>query len=82
MRSNLPFDTEKLRAQDRHWIHPWTNLKGTPGAQRTIIAAAEGVYFTDSDGNRLLDGPSGTWCVNIGTATPRWPRPSPRRSGA
>ncbi len=20
MRSNLPFDTEELRAQDRHWI--------------------------------------------------------------
>ncbi len=66
MRSNLPFDTEELRAQDRHWIHPWENFKGAPGARRTIIAEAEGVYFTDSDGNRLLDGPSGMWCVNIG----------------
>ena len=52
MRSNLPFDTEELRAQDRHWIHPWENFQGAPGAQRTIIAEAEGVYDTDSDGNR------------------------------
>jgi adenosylmethionine-8-amino-7-oxononanoate aminotransferase len=66
MRTNLPFDTEKLRAQDRHWIHPWENFKGTAGARRTIIVEAEGVYFTDSDGNRLLDGPGGMWCVNIG----------------
>ncbi len=66
MRSNLPFDTEKLRAQDRHWIHPWANLQGTPGAQRAFIVEAEGVYLTDSDGDRLLDGPSGTYCVNIG----------------
>ncbi len=68
MNANLPFDTEDLRAQDRHWIHPWENLKGAPGAQRAFIVEAEGVYLTDSDGNRLLDGPSGTWCVNIGLA--------------
>ncbi len=66
MRSNLPFDTEELRAQDRHWIHPWENFKGAADARRTIIAEAEGVYLTDSDGNRLLDGPCGMWCVNIG----------------
>ena len=65
MRSNLPFDTEELRAQDRHWIHPWENFQGAAG-KRTIIVEAEGVYFTDSDGNRLLDGPCGMWCVNIG----------------
>ena len=65
MRSNLPFDTEELRAQDRHWIHPWENFQGAAG-KRTIIAETEGVYLTDSDGNRLLDGPGGMWCVNIG----------------
>ncbi len=66
MRSNLHFDTEEIREQDRHWIHPWENFKRATEARRTIIAEAEGVYLTDTDGNRLLDGPCGMWCVNIG----------------
>ncbi len=64
--SNLPFDTERLRAQDRHWIHPWENLKTIDTIERTIIAQAEGIYVYDSDGNKLIDGPGGMWCVNIG----------------
>ena len=64
--SNLPFDTERLRAQDRHWIHPWENFKTVDTIERTIIAQAEGIYVYDSDGNRLIDGPGGMWCVNIG----------------
>ena len=65
-RSNLPFDTGRIREQDRHWVHPWEDLKALPGAERTIIAQSEGIYLYDSDGNRLIDGPAGMWCVNIG----------------
>lgn len=66
MRSNLTFDTETLHEQDRHWVHPWEDLKALPGTERTIIAQSEGIYLHDSDGNRLIDGPAGMWCVNIG----------------
>ena len=31
-----------------------------------MITRAEGIYLWDSDGNRLLDGMAGLWCVNVG----------------
>jgi len=64
--SNRPFDTDQIREQDRHWIHPWEDFKTAATVARTIIAHSEGIYLTDSDGNRLIDGPGGMWCVNIG----------------
>ena len=38
---------------------------GTRGAIGGIVAA-DGVFLTDSEGNRILDGMAGLWCVNIG----------------
>ncbi len=38
MRSNLKFDTKKLREQDRNWVHPWEDLKALKTVERTIIA--------------------------------------------
>ena len=80
MRTNLTFDTERLHEQDRHWIHPWEDIKALPNAERTIIAQAEGIYLHDSDGNRLIDGPAGMWCVNIGHGR-RGNGPGDRRAG-
>jgi putrescine aminotransferase len=31
-----------------------------------IVTHAEGCYIYDGDGNRILDGMAGLWCVNIG----------------
>ena len=31
-----------------------------------FVSRAEGVYVYDENGNRLLDGPGGMWCVQIG----------------
>ena len=31
-----------------------------------IITHAEGHYIHDSEGNRILDGMAGLWCVNVG----------------
>ncbi len=36
-----------------------------------LLARAEGVHYWDVDGNRVLDGTSGLWCVNAGHARPR-----------
>ena len=35
------------------------------GPQR-IVTGGEGVFITDRDGNRLLDGFAGLYCVNVG----------------
>jgi putrescine aminotransferase len=49
-----------------HYLHPFTDHDelGRKGAR--IIERAEGVYIFDSDGNRILDGMAGLWCVNLG----------------
>jgi putrescine aminotransferase len=51
----------------RHHMHPFTDHKelGEKGGSR-IITRAEGVYVYDSDGNKILDGMAGLWCVNMG----------------
>jgi len=36
------------------------------GKKSRIITRADGVYIYDADGNKMLDGMSGLWCVNIG----------------
>ncbi len=58
--------TEQLQEKDNKFVHPWEGFKEYGNNKRTIIKKADGVYFHDSDGNRLLDGPGGMWCVQIG----------------
>jgi putrescine aminotransferase len=60
--------TARWRESDtRHHLHPFTDYKGLAeeGGAR-IITAAEGVTLTDSEGNKILDGMAGLWCVNVG----------------
>jgi len=63
--NNMP--TQELQAIDAaHHLHPFTH--GTALAEKgaRIVTRAEGVWLTDSDGNRMLDAMAGLWCVNIG----------------
>ncbi|MBC9247158.1 aspartate aminotransferase family protein [Paracoccus sp. 11-3] len=60
---------DELAKWDReNFMHPSTNLgqfaRGE-GSQR-IITGGDGVHITDRDGNRLLDGFAGLYCVNVG----------------
>jgi adenosylmethionine-8-amino-7-oxononanoate aminotransferase len=50
----------------RHLVQPWpfAGLIGTEA--RSFIGKGDGVYIWDADGRRLLDGPAGMWCVNVG----------------
>jgi putrescine aminotransferase len=50
----------------RHYLHPFTDHKALRQKGSRIITRADGVYVWDSDGNKILDGMSGLWCVNIG----------------
>ncbi|MFQ5609035.1 MAG: aspartate aminotransferase family protein [Woeseiaceae bacterium] len=49
-----------------HHLHPFTDHKQLHEQRSRIIARAEGSYVYDADGNEILDGMSGLWCVNAG----------------
>ncbi len=60
---------ERWRQLDvRHHLNPFSDyrsLKKEEGGSR-IIERADGVRLYDVDGQELLDGMSGLWCVNVG----------------
>lgn len=63
--NHLP--TAELQAIDAaHHIHPFSDRKAMTARGARVIVKADGVYLWDSDGNRLLDGMAGLWCVNMG----------------
>ena len=49
-----------------HYLHPFTDHKELHEKKSRIITRADGVYIFDADGNKILDGMSGLWCVNSG----------------
>ena len=65
-RKNDPARTKDVAAWDQqHTIHPWRDLTAPPPPM-TQIARAQGIYLIDGAGNKIIDGPGGMWCVNIG----------------
>ncbi len=46
------------------WM-PFTANKAFKKAPR-LLASAKGMFYTDVDGNEILDGTAGLWCVNAG----------------
>ena len=63
--NHLP--TAELQALDAaHHMHPFTDAPGLAKKGARVITRGKGVWLTDSDGNRILDGMAGLWCVNIG----------------
>lgn len=59
--------TAELQALDAaHHMHPFTHGSELAEKGARIITRADGCWLTDSDGNRILDGMAGLWCVNIG----------------
>jgi putrescine aminotransferase len=63
--NHLP--TAELQALDAaHHMHPFSTNNELAAKGARIITRADGVYLTDSEGNRILDGMAGLWCVNIG----------------
>jgi putrescine aminotransferase len=66
--SHEAYDTRALQELDAaHYLHPFTDharLRQQGGAREMV--RGEGIYLWDSDGNRIIDGMSGLWCVNAG----------------
>jgi len=62
-----PWDTAALqRADSAHYLHPVTDHKALSAIGARVIVRGEGIYIWDSEGNKILDGMSGLWCVNVG----------------
>jgi putrescine aminotransferase len=50
----------------QHYLHPFTDFKSLHARGARVIVRAEGCYLYDSEGERMLDGMAGLWCVNVG----------------
>jgi putrescine aminotransferase len=63
----ISIDTAQIQSLDSaHFLHPFTDFKDLQSRGARVISHAEGIYVWDSEGNRILDGMSGLWCVNAG----------------
>ncbi len=72
---NRGADTDRLRELDiRHHLHPFTTFKELARTGSRIITGAQGSHLIDSEGNRILDGMAGLWCVNVGYGRERLAR--------
>ena len=63
---SLPNTRTPWEMDRAHVLHPYTDFTSFAQTGSQIIASAKGMYVTDTDGRRLLDGIAGLWCVNIG----------------
>ncbi|MCB1702626.1 MAG: aminotransferase [Pseudomonadales bacterium] len=55
------------RQFNRHSLHPWADLPALGEDDSTpVIVSGEGIYITDDEGRRMIDGPAGMWCMQTG----------------
>lgn len=66
MSSNNPQTREWQALSNEHHLAPFSDYKQLKDVGPRIITRANGVYLWDSEGNKILDGMSGLWCVAIG----------------
>ncbi|WP_244816355.1 aspartate aminotransferase family protein [Caballeronia sp. Lep1P3] len=59
--------TARYRALDAaHHMHPFSDMAELNRIGSRVIVRAQGVYLWDSQGERIIDGMAGLWCVNVG----------------
>ena len=52
---------------NKHLLHPWADLPNLGQDLTTpVITRGEGVYVFDEVGRKILDGPGGMWCMQVG----------------
>ncbi len=67
MTLDLPKTTDDILTEDVHLVQSFADLNALKqDGARTAIVGAEGTMVTDSEGNELIDGIGGLWCVNVG----------------
>jgi putrescine aminotransferase len=66
MTAKNPQTLEWQALSSEHHLAPFSDYKQLKEKGPRIVTRAEGVYLWDSEGNKILDGMSGLWCVAIG----------------
>jgi putrescine aminotransferase len=66
MLDNISPEFDFQAADAAHHLHPFSDHKALHQEKIRIITGAKGVFLTDQDGNEILDGMAGLWCVNAG----------------
>ncbi len=64
--ANHPATADMQASDAAHHLHPFTDTAALNEKGARIITSANGVMLRDSEGNEILDGMAGLWCVNIG----------------
>lgn len=60
-------DTRAIQQLDSaHYLHPFTDHQALAEKGARVMVRGDGIWLWDSEDNRILDGMSGLWCVNIG----------------
>jgi beta-alanine--pyruvate transaminase len=59
----------KPQSMSSFWM-PFTNNRDFKAHPRLLVSA-QGMYYKDVDGNAVLDGAAGLWCVPCGHAQPK-----------
>lgn len=49
-----------------HLLSPSEEMAKLGAEARPMLAYGEGIYVVDTNGRRLIDGPAGMWCTQIG----------------
>jgi len=66
MTTKNPTTRDIQQSDSSHYLHPFTDTKSLANTGARVIVKGQGIYIWDSEGQRLLDGMSGLWCVNVG----------------
>jgi putrescine aminotransferase len=66
MSSKNPQTREWQALSSEHHLAPFSDYKQLKEVGPRIITRSSGVYLWDSEGQKILDGMSGLWCVAIG----------------
>ncbi len=65
--ATLSNQTKRWQEMDAaHHLHPYTTHHELAAKGARVITRTDGVYLYDSEGQRLIDGMAGLWCVNAG----------------
>jgi beta-alanine--pyruvate transaminase len=63
-------ETMSAELDMQHYWMPFTANRQFKSEPR-MMTSASGMYYTSSDGRKILDGTAGLWCVNAGHSHPK-----------
>jgi adenosylmethionine-8-amino-7-oxononanoate aminotransferase len=63
---NVTARTPQAGGSSYNLVQPWPVAGSIGVARKDVMQEGDGVYVRDQSGRRLIDGPAGMWCTNVG----------------